>query len=818
MPCRRILLLCLLLVPALGAEAGQGPPATKDLYGDPLPAGAVARLGTLRFRHDAMITLARFLPGGQRVLSVSSDGIACVWEFPSGKPILRFATHASNKPLPSSDDELLFGLPPSLRAAVPTRAVALSPDGKTLATSFSVTTPLAALLNAAPPAKGGKKATPTRTQTDIRLHDVATGKERAAWKVDAAIVPEMAFSPDGKHLSVWGNDGFARIWDWAAGKEVAKVATIGGSTTPSSVGGLAYSPDGKTLLLSRTSRVLQFVEVATGKAVGPPPSNTESLTSIWFTPDGKHVLTQAGSSLASRSLSARTLSALLGQAGSTTRRWEAATGKDLGAIKLPPMPGNPTVISPDGRIGVTVATFPKAADARAAKARPAVLFDTASGKQLGEIELEVEVTPVHRKPLVFSPDGKMLAVNAGSAAGKIDLYAVPSGKRLRTLDAGSAGNPQGPGGFIALGRLSQQMLFSPDGKVLAVRPEDAGSAIVLLDTTTGNRIGSLALTPPNNVLPALLAFTPDGHCLALDMGDGTVALFELATGQPRRTYGTKVPAQPGPGGGFGVRGGGPGGFGGPAGLFGGVLTDPGRSLAFSPDGRTLALAGTDGAILVLDIVTGKELADFKGHTATVNAVAFTSDGKTLASASADTTALLWDITRVKRPAAPAKAPQPGDLDRWWQALAEKDAAVALAALADFAAASDAAVAFLKERVRPAARLDEKQVRALIGRLDDAQYKVREKAVNDLMHLGESILPLVDQALVTNPSSETRKRLEYLRGQMTGRLLHGERLRAYRAVEVLERIGTPEARQVLQALADGAPGALITASAQAALKR
>jgi hypothetical protein len=61
-------------------------------------------------------------------------------------------------------------------------------------------------------------------------------------------------------------------------------------------------------------------------------------------------------------------------------------------------------------------------------------------------------------------------------------------------------------------------------------------------------------------------------------------------------------------------------------------------------------------------------------------------------------------------------------------------------------------------------------------------------------------------------------LEELHVKLTGFGLSGDKLRVFRAVEVLERIGTPEARLLLQALAEGAPGALVTTSAQAALKR
>ena len=77
---------------------------------------------------------------------------------------------------------------------------------------------------------------------------------------------------------------------------------------------------------------------------------------------------------------------------------------------------------------------------------------------------------------------------------------------------------------------------------------------------------------------------------------------------------------------------------------------------------------------------------------------------------------------------------------------------------------------------------------------------------------------LDKALAAQPPLETRQRLEELRGKMTGMLLQGERLRAFRAVEVLDRIGTPEARELLRTLADGAPEALLTTSARAALKR
>jgi hypothetical protein len=73
-------------------------------------------------------------------------------------------------------------------------------------------------------------------------------------------------------------------------------------------------------------------------------------------------------------------------------------------------------------------------------------------------------------------------------------------------------------------------------------------------------------------------------------------------------------------------------------------------------------------------------------------------------------------------------------------------------------------------------------------------------------------------VTAKPALEVKQRLEKVRDQLTGTLLTDEKLRLSRAIEILEQIGTPDARQVLQRLADGAPQALATTAARAALKR
>jgi len=173
---------------------------------------------------------------------------------------------------------------------------------------------------------------------------------------------------------------------------------------------------------------------------------------------------------------------------------------------------------------------------------------------------------------------------------------------------------------------------------------------------------------------------------------------------------------------------------------------------------------------------------------------------------------------IPRTAGAAQTPPPGDLEKRWQALAGDDAAKAFAAIRELAATPKETVAWIKERLQPAAPIDMKRALQLIKQLDSDQFKVRDTATTELHKFDEQIVPLLDKALAANPTLESKQRLEGLRGKRTGIVLQGERLRAYRAIEVLERISTPEARQVLQTLAAGAPGALITTSAQGALKR
>jgi hypothetical protein len=342
-----------------------------------------------------------------------------------------------------------------------------------------------------------------------------------------------------------------------------------------------------------------------------------------------------------------------------------------------------------------------------------------------------------------------------------------------------------------------------------VIPRDEG--VVVADIATGQELVKAAGKTP-------LAYSPDGQVLATTLYKPNVSRLGM----------------PGGGGGGGV----------PENAEAILLTelatgkrlariDMGRGgfslLAYSSDGRTLATADQD-SFRLWDVATGKELfrralpeKRRQAGYSFAESLAFFPDGERLATGLMDSTVLVWDLERKEWHAGMTVQDLDGrDLERLWNDFAGEDGGKANQAVWTLAAAPAKAIPFLKDHLRPVSPVDAKQLQRLIDDLDSAQFAVREAAGKKLASFGEQAEPALRRAFEGKPSLEARKRLEALHAdaEIAGRGLvrSAEVLRTLRAIRALEAIGTAEARQVLQRLADGDPAARTTRQAKGALRR
>ncbi len=524
--------------------------------------------------------------------------------------------------------------------------VAFSPDGKLLATAYGDGT--VRLWNAAAEQAVGaplRADTGTASVTGIAFSPNSTLLATAyddgtvrVWNLrtrhavgtpfrastNSVSVTGVAFSPNGTLLATAGGDGTVRVWNAGGGQ--ALLATYTGNVP---VTGVAFSPDGTLLATAGGDGTVRVWNAGGGQAPLATYTGNVPVTGVAFSPDGKLLATA--------------------DADGTVGLWNTATGHEAGApFSAETGPGsrvNAVAFSPDGRILAT-------ADADGTVG----LWNPATRRAISP-PLRTETGPGPGvNAVAFSPDGGLLA-SAGAdgttrlwnpatrqaphpllPAGTGARYNVrgvafsPNGTLLASADADGTARLWNPATGQAIGpplpvetrqvsgvrNLSFEpdvtgVAFSPNGTLLATAADDG--TVRLWNPATGQAIGPSLAASPGGSLNGV-AFSPNGTLLATAGADGTVRLWNPATGQ---AIGPSLAA-------------------GPGGSLNGV--------AFSPNGKFLATAGADGTVRLSNPATGQAiglpLAADIGPGGGVNGVAFSPNGKFLATAGADGTVRLWN--------------------------------------------------------------------------------------------------------------------------------------------------------------------------------
>jgi WD40 repeat protein len=842
----------LLLVPALAVAtpaAAQGP--RLDRHGDPLPEGAIARLGSVRFQPPRRIYAAALSPDGSILAAADhgthQDGIAIdLLDAATGKVLrtVRLTDWSGNQ-------------------------IEFTPDGKSLLYSG---------------------------YAGLGRYDLATGK--CTWSLeDNRAASAFALSADGKRVAiqptVFVKHAPVHVWEMAGNTRVAVLPGRGASCN-----GLRFSADGKRLLLwsrvpdatanaitisNDSLAALASIDLGTGQVVGETTAAPSQ--SVALGPDGETVALEDADHLGVRILhlpsgvekskiAVRQAKVALAPDGKTLLTidlggrgalWDALKG-----VKLRDLEGN--LVHADYRLlgfsanGKTIAVL----EGGWRSAQSFVVWDAATGKRAprppgheaavtclayaldgkrlvsGSLDKTVRLwdadTGEHLRVLArhkdsitavaLSPDGKLVA--SSSEDGRTRVSQVADGKAVADLDGperGAATLTFAPDGktLYAGGRSPQVlawqfsganevvrlktgndgsvMSFTPGGALALtangeIRDEANPERLLLWNTSNKLLVGTISLRnasdPHGRVRCEAALCSPDGRLIAVSQvseyqgerpsyGAALLRVWERVSGQPVRTLGPTVT----------------------------------NVLAFAPNGRLLASGGKGrsghlrvgygAGIDFWDVVTGKRVATLP---VSPDYLAFSPQGAQLATAGREQTILLWDAPRL-RPPQQSREPSAAQREAWWIALGSnaRDAYQAIGAMFD---APDTAVALLKEHVAPVQAQDAQAVRKLIALLDSNKFAEREKAKAALEKMGEGALGTINAALAGTITIEMRNRLEALvrRCEATSTA----DLRQHRAVAALEWLGTPAARALLQALAVGAADARLTTEAQAALKR
>ena len=480
---------------------------------------------------------------------------------------------------------------PALTHPRPVALVAVSPDGKSVATSC------------------GDRV--------VRLWDTATGQVARIFQAEGLVLG-VVFGPDNQTVLTaalgWADRHSATVfqtWATATGKPLGQTSCQTGQTDA-----FALSPDGRTLLaVSRTKKMIFRWEMPTGRSLGTWLPHEGVVRAVAFSPDGRSILT--------------------GGEDRTARLWEAASGR-LQAVLYHREPVTAVAFGPGGRTLLTAgrgdavrawqgtaSAEPLQTEVHAGPVRALAGSPDGARVATGSDERSVRLwqatsgtlTPAGNLPhphalasATFSPDGKFLATTTHEDEGAF-LWDLTTGKLTRL-----AHDDPGP----SQQRRVRMTAFSPDGTRLATA--GYGGTARLWATATGQRIGQ---DLHHNRSVVAVAFSPDGRTLISGGADGQARLWDATTG-------AALGLPP-------------------------LHHDAGVwAVAFSPRGQMVLTGSADGTARRWDGATAQPLGEALMHGYTVWAVAFSPDGGTVLTGSWDHSARLWDVENGRPRGAPLR--------------------------------------------------------------------------------------------------------------------------------------------------------------------
>jgi hypothetical protein len=190
----------------------------------------------------------------------------------------------------------------------------------------------------------------------------------------------------------------------------------------------------------------------------------------------------------------------------------------------------------------------------------------------------------------------------------------------------------------------------------------------------------------------------------------------------------------------------------------------------------------------------------------------------LISGAEDGSILVWNTSKIGDPLwLDGRSGKAAEFSSCWAELGSDDARIAYRTHWFLVGTAEKSVPAFRDKLRPASAPDAKLVRGLIDDLDHEDFERRDHASAELAKMGDAVRPLLIKARNEELPAETRRRIDLLLEALDVPP-SGDELRAIRAVEVLERIGNPEARDVLATLAKGDLEARLTREAKATLER